>query len=67
MIPGVTFAFVNLLLSSVNVRPKELSRLVKQAVIRLENQTKPIGERAKPLSVAKTSVWNILKKKKRHQ
>lgn len=37
---------------------------MKQAVIRLENQTKPIGERAKPLSVAKTSVWNILKKKK---
>lgn len=53
------FCFWNLLFSSVNMRPKELSRLVKQAVIRLENQTTLIAERAKPLSVAKSSVWNM--------
>uniref|UniRef100_A0A8C6NVL2 Transposase Tc1-like domain-containing protein n=1 Tax=Nothobranchius furzeri TaxID=105023 RepID=A0A8C6NVL2_NOTFU len=38
---------------------------VKQAIIRLKKQKKPIREIAKTLGVAKTRVWNILKKKER--
>ncbi len=34
----------------------------KQAIIRLKKQNKPIREIAKTLGVAKTTVWNILKK-----
>ena len=49
----------NLLLS------KELSPSVKQAIIRLKNQNKPIREIGKTLGVAKSTVWNILKKKER--
>ncbi len=55
----------NLLLSTVKMRSKELSLSVKQAIIRLKKQNKPIREIAKTLGVAKTTVWNILKKKKR--
>ena len=36
---------------------------MKQAIIRLKNQNKPIREIAKTLGVAKSTVWNILKKK----
>ncbi len=53
----------NLLLSTVKMRSKELSLSVKQAIIRLKKQNKPIREIAKTLGVAKTTVWNILKKK----
>ena len=53
----------NLLLSTLNMRSKELSLSVKQAIIRLKNQNKPIREIAKTLGVAKSTVWNILKKK----
>ncbi len=52
----------NLLLSTVKMRSKELSLSVKQAIIRLKKQNKPIREIAKTLGVAKTTVWNILKK-----
>ena len=52
----------NLLLSTLNMRSKELSLSVKQAIIRLKNQNKPIREMAKTLGVAKSTVWNILKK-----
>ena len=52
----------NLLLSTLNMRSKELSLSVKQAIIRLKNQNKPIREIAKTLDVAKSTVWNILKK-----
>ncbi len=55
----------NLLLSTVKMRAKELSLSVKQAIIRLKKQNKPIREIAKTLGVAKTTVWNILKKKER--
>ncbi len=55
----------NLLLSTVKMRSKELSLSVKQAIIRLKKQNKPIREIAKTLGVAKTTVWNILKKKER--
>ncbi len=55
----------NLLLSTVKMRSKELSLSVKQAIIRLKKQNKPIREIAKTLVVAKTTVWNILKKKER--
>ncbi len=55
----------NLLLSTVKMRSKELSLSVKQAIIRLKKQNKPIRDRAKTLGVAKTTVWNILKKKER--
>ena len=55
----------NLLLSTLNMRSKELSLSVKQAIIRLKNQNKPIREIAKTLDVAKSTVWNILKKKER--
>ena len=48
------------------MRSKELSLSVKQAIIRLKNQNKPIREIAKILGVAKSTVWNILKKKE-HQ
>ena len=44
---------------------KELSLSVKQAIIRLKNQNKQIREIAKTLGVAKSTVWNILKKKER--
>ncbi len=44
------------MLSTVKMRSKELSLSVKQAIIR---------ETAKTLGVAKTTVWNILKKKER--
>ncbi len=50
----------NLLLSTVKMRSKELSLSVKQAIIRLKKQNKPIREIAKTLGVAKTTVWNIL-------
>ena len=53
----------NLLLSTLNMRSKELSLSVKPAIIRLKNQNKPIREIAKTLGVAKSTVWNILKKK----
>ena len=53
----------NLLLSSLNMRSKKLSLSVKQAIIRLKNQNKPIREIAKTLGVAKSTIWNILKKK----
>ena len=55
----------NLLLSTLNMRSKELSLSVKQAMIRLKNQNKPIREIAKTLGMAKSTVWNILKKKER--
>ncbi len=55
----------NLLLSTVKMRSKERSLSVKQAIIRLKKQNKPIREIAKTLGVAKTTVWNILKKKER--
>ena len=35
---------------------------VKEAIVRLRKQNKPIRERAKTLRVASTTVWNILKK-----
>lgn len=54
-----------LLLSTLNMRSKELSLSVKQAIIRLKKQNKPIREIAKTLGVAKSTVWNILKKKER--
>uniref|UniRef100_A0A8C5PF25 Transposase n=1 Tax=Leptobrachium leishanense TaxID=445787 RepID=A0A8C5PF25_9ANUR len=44
---------------------KELSLSVKQAIIRLKKQNKPIREIVRTLGVAKTIVWNILKKKER--
>ena len=47
----------NLLLSTLNMRSKKLSLSVKQAIIRL------IREIPKTLGVAKSIVWNILKKK----
>ncbi len=47
------------------MRSKELSLSVKQAIIRLKKQNKPIREIAKTLGVVKTTVWNILKKKER--
>uniref|UniRef100_A0A8C5LNK9 Transposase n=1 Tax=Leptobrachium leishanense TaxID=445787 RepID=A0A8C5LNK9_9ANUR len=52
----------NLLLSILKMRFKELSLSVKQAIIRLKKQNKPIREIARTLGVAKTTVWNILKK-----
>ena len=52
-------------LSTLNMRSKDLSLSVRQAIIRLKNQNKPIREIAKTLGVAKSTVWNILKKKKR--
>ena len=55
----------NLLLSTLNMRSKVLSLSVKQAIIRLKNQNKPIREIAKTLGVAKSTVWNILKNKER--
>jgi transposase-like protein len=55
----------NLLLLTLNMRSKKLSLSVKQAIIRLKNRNKPIREIAKTLGVAKSTVWNILKKKER--
>jgi hypothetical protein len=47
------------------MKSKELSLPVKQAMIRLKNQNKPIKEIAKTLGVAKLTIWYILKKKER--
>uniref|UniRef100_A0A8C5MUE3 Transposase Tc1-like domain-containing protein n=1 Tax=Leptobrachium leishanense TaxID=445787 RepID=A0A8C5MUE3_9ANUR len=55
----------NLLLSTLKMRSKELSLSVKQAIIRLKKQIKPIREIARTLGMVKTTVWNILKKKER--
>ena len=41
------------MLSTLNMRSKELSLSVKQAIIRLKNQNKLIREIAKTLDVAK--------------
>ncbi len=44
----------------------EIQRAVtisEQAIIRLKKQNKPIREIAKTLGVAKTTVWNILKRR----
>ena len=43
----------NLLLSTLNMRSKELTLSVKPAIIRLKNQNKPIREIAKTLGVLK--------------
>ena len=51
--------------STLNMRSKELSLSVKQAIIRLKNPNEPIREIAKTLGVAKSTVWDILKKKER--
>ena len=53
------------MLSTLNMRSKELSLSMKQAIIRLKNPNEPIREMAKTLGVAKSTVWNILKKKER--
>ena len=56
----------NLLLSTLNMRSKELSLSVKQAIIRLKKSKQNRSERLeKTLGVAKSTVWNILKKKER--
>ena len=55
----------NLLLSTLNMRSKELSLSVKKAIIWLKNLNKQIREIAQTLGVAKSTVWNILKKKER--
>ena len=47
------------------MKSKELSLSVKQAIIRLKNRNKPNREIAKPLGLAKSTVWYILKKKER--
>ena len=51
----------NLLLSTLNMRSKVLK---EQAIIRLKITTNP-SEIAKKIVVAKSTVWNILKKKER--
>ena len=55
----------NLLLSTLNMRSKELSLSVKQAIIRLKNQNKPIREIVHLATPNVFAVWNILKKKGR--
>ncbi|XP_067109751.1 intraflagellar transport protein 57 homolog isoform X1 [Osmerus mordax] len=45
-----------------SMKSKELSPSVKQAIVRLKNQNKPIREIAKTLGVAKSTVGYILKK-----
>ena len=40
-----------------------MSVRVKEAIIRLRKQNKPIREIPKTLGVANTTVWNMLKKK----
>ena len=55
-------------LESVAVNSQyEIQRAVtiSEAIIRLKNQNKPIREKEKTLGVAKSTVWNILKKKER--
>ena len=47
----------NLSLLTLNMKPEELSLPVKQAIIRLNNQNKPIREIAKPLGVAKSILF----------
>ncbi len=55
----------NLLLSTVKMRSKELSLSVKQAIIRLKKTKQTHQRDSKNIGVAKTTVWNILKKKER--
>ncbi len=51
------------MLSTVKMRSKELSLSVKQAIIRLKKQNKPIREIAKTLGVAKTLFGTFLKRR----
>ncbi len=53
----------NLLLSTVKMRSKELSLSVKQAIIRLKKQNKPIREIAKTLGVPKQLFGTFLKRR----
>ena len=51
------------MLLTLNMKSKELSLPVMQAIIRLKNLNKQIREIAKTLGVAKSTIWYILKKK----
>uniref|UniRef100_A0A0E9XWE2 Transposase Tc1-like domain-containing protein n=1 Tax=Anguilla anguilla TaxID=7936 RepID=A0A0E9XWE2_ANGAN len=55
----------NLLLLTLNMKSKELSLSVKQAIIRLKKNKEPIRDIAKTLGVAKSTIWYIFKKKER--
>ena len=45
------------------MKSKEPSPSVKQAIVRLKHQNKPIREIAETLGAAKSTVWYILKTK----
>ncbi|KAL0199178.1 hypothetical protein M9458_007718, partial [Cirrhinus mrigala] len=45
------------------MRSKELSMQVKEAILKMRKQKKPIREIATILGVAKSTVWYILRKK----
>ncbi|XP_034045855.1 myb-like protein X [Thalassophryne amazonica] len=49
------------------MKSKELSLPMKQDIIRLKNENKPIREIAKTLGVAKSTIWYILKKERNGQ
>ena len=54
------------MLLSLDMKYKELSLPVKQAIIRLKNQNKSNREIAKTLGVAKSIIWYILIKNERN-
>ncbi|KAI5611280.1 serpin peptidase inhibitor, clade B (ovalbumin), member 1, partial [Silurus asotus] len=63
---SISAAMCMVYLGARGVTAEEMAKVqydMKQAIIRLKKQTKPIREIAKTLGMAKTTVWNILKKK----
>ncbi|XP_053087803.1 protein Mpv17 isoform X2 [Pangasianodon hypophthalmus] len=63
LISGIELAFGSCSTGATNMKSKEISMQVKEAIIRLKKQHKSIREIAKTLGVAKSTAGYILKKK----
>lgn len=53
---------MKLFTAAVNMKSKELSMEVKEAILRLKKENKSIRQISERLGVASSTVWNILKK-----
>ena len=59
---GVELAFSSCLTGVNNMKSKEISVQLKEAVVRLKEQNKSLTDGTKMLRVAKSIIWFILKK-----
>ena len=50
-------------MGTFNVWSKEMLMQMKEAIIRLKKQNKPIRQMAETLGAAKSAVWNILERR----